>query len=47
MPEDNPGSLSAQEYWDVVAYILAQSGLNPAGRPVGLETAGSIAVAPR
>lgn len=47
MPEDNPGSLSEQEYWDVVAYILAQSGLNPEGLPVGPETAGSIAVAPQ
>jgi mono/diheme cytochrome c family protein len=44
MPEDNPGSLSEQEYWDVVAHILAQSGLNPEGLPVGPETAGSIPV---
>ncbi|MER3405965.1 MAG: cytochrome C, partial [Chloroflexota bacterium] len=44
MPENNPGSLSEQEYWDVVAYILAQSGLNPEGLPVGPDTAGSIPV---
>lgn len=42
MPKNNPGSLSTQEYYDVVAYILSQAGLLPSGQTVNGMTAGSI-----
>jgi cytochrome c len=42
MPGDDPGSLSSQEYYDVVAYLLAQNGLNPSGQPVNPSTAPNI-----
>src|SRR5438105_1778254 len=34
MPNDDPGSLSSQQYYDVLAYILDQNGMNPSGQPV-------------
>ena len=42
MPPDPPGSLSTQDYYDVVAYMLSQAGLLPAGQTVNGTTAGSI-----
>lgn len=48
MPEDNPGSLSARQYVDVLAYFLRQSGL-PAGAaelPADVGALGGIIIRP-
>ena len=42
MPEDNPGVLSEQEYFDIIAFMLAFTGQNPEGLPVDAETAPDI-----
>jgi mono/diheme cytochrome c family protein len=42
MPADEPGSLSSQQYYDVLAYLLDQNGLNPSGEPVNSSTAANI-----
>jgi hypothetical protein len=42
MPQGNPGSLSAQQYSDVVAYVLSQAGLLQAGQIVNSTTAPTI-----
>jgi len=38
MPLTNPGGLSEQEYYDVVAFLLDLNGLNPDGVPVDVST---------
>ena len=43
MPSDTPGTLAPEEYWDVVAYLLTQSGINGGDAPLGPDTAASIA----
>lgn len=40
MPEDAPGSLSREEYYDVVALLLDLNGLNPEGSMIDAEAAG-------
>jgi mono/diheme cytochrome c family protein len=42
MPGDDPGSLSSQQYYDVVAYLLDKNGQNPTGQPVNQSTAANI-----
>src|SRR5881227_2759887 len=42
MPNDDPGSLSSREYYDVLAYILDQNDMNPSGQPVNQSTAADI-----
>lgn len=42
MPPVAPGSLSDQQYWDVVAYLLAAEALLPGDALVGPETADEI-----
>ena len=42
MPQGNPGALSAQEYYDVVAYILSQAGLLQPGQTINGMTAPTI-----
>ena len=42
MPSETPGSLSQEEYWDVVAFLLAQNGVGAGDVPLGPETAASI-----
>ena len=42
MPNDDPGSLSSQEYYDVLAYLLDQNGMNPSGQAVNSSTAANI-----
>ncbi len=44
MPNDAPGSLPEQEYWDVVAHMLAAQNLLPAETVVNEETAGEIRI---
>jgi mono/diheme cytochrome c family protein len=39
MPSESPGSLTPDEYWDVVAFLLAQSGIGAGDAPLGPETA--------
>ena len=41
MPSDTPGSLPEQDYWDVLAYILHQQGLDH-DVELGPDTAGAI-----
>ena len=35
MPSDAPGSLSVQQYWDVIAYLLDENDLLPADTVLG------------
>ncbi|MBI2155076.1 MAG: cytochrome c [Candidatus Rokubacteria bacterium] len=42
MPHDAPGTLKEQEYWDIVAHVLAAAGVVRAGPPVGPDTAAGI-----
>jgi mono/diheme cytochrome c family protein len=39
MPQDRPGSLSPQQYIDVVAYILQLNGLQPGNRELAPDMA--------
>jgi mono/diheme cytochrome c family protein len=38
MPFDSPGSLSEQQYWDVIAYLLDENQLLPEGTVLGPDT---------
>jgi cytochrome c len=38
MPDDDPGSLSEREYYDVVAFVLQANGLNPNGITLSAST---------
>ena len=38
MPFDAPGSLTEQQYWDAVAYLLDENELLPAGTVLGPDT---------
>jgi mono/diheme cytochrome c family protein len=38
MPFDSPGSLSEQQYWDTIAYLLDENQLLPEGTVLGPET---------
>jgi S-disulfanyl-L-cysteine oxidoreductase SoxD len=38
MPFDAPGSLSEQQYWDAVAYLLDENELLPAETVLGPDT---------
>ncbi|MCC6176818.1 MAG: cytochrome c [Chloroflexi bacterium] len=42
MPFDNPGSLTDQQYWDVIAWLLTQQGITDGDTPLGPDTAASI-----
>lgn len=44
MPQDNPGSLTPEEYWNVVAYILNLNGVQPDNDPLGPETAATVSL---
>ena len=44
MPGDNPGALSTQEYFDVIAYLLAQNEWNQEGLPVDGATLDRISL---
>ncbi len=45
MPLSRPGSLSRQEYWAVVAYLLQQNGVEPDGQALSEETAARLRLA--
>ncbi len=42
MPNDNPGSLSDQEYYDVIAFLLDANELNPEGAMVDADSVDDI-----
>ena len=44
MPDDNPGILSDQEYYDVVAFLLDWNSQNPDGIPLDASTAADVAL---
>jgi cytochrome c len=46
MPGDDPGSLSQQQVYDVLAYILSENGLNPGGLVVDQSSAANISLNP-
>lgn len=45
MPHDAPGTLKEQEYWDILAHVLAAAGFVSGGLPVGPDTAERIRLA--
>jgi hypothetical protein len=42
MPSETPGSLTQEEYWDVIAFLLTQNGISGGETLLGPETAASI-----
>lgn len=44
MPFDNPGSLKAEEYWDILAFILDANRLLPPDTDLGPDNAASIRI---
>jgi mono/diheme cytochrome c family protein len=44
MPQDQPGSLPPPQYWDVIAWLLAENGLSGPGQPLGPATAASVSL---
>jgi mono/diheme cytochrome c family protein len=44
MPNDEPGSLPAQDYWNVLAWLLAQNNLSSPGEPLGPATAAGVSM---
>lgn len=46
MPNDDPGSLQDQQYYDVLAFLLARNNFNPGGLPVDATTVEGIGLVP-
>ncbi len=44
MPFDNPGSLKAEEYWVILAFILDANRLLPPDTVLGPDNAASIRI---
>ncbi len=44
MPFDKPGELAADDYWAVVAYLLAERGTPPGSAGLNAKNAGSVPV---
>ena len=44
MPQNAPGSLPEQDYWDVVAFLLISNGFIQEGTTVGPGTAGGLKI---
>jgi mono/diheme cytochrome c family protein len=42
MPSETPGSLTQEEYWDVIAFLLANNGIGTGDAPLGPDTAAAI-----
>jgi mono/diheme cytochrome c family protein len=42
MPADAPGTLSSDEYWAVIAYLLQQNGYNPSEQALNPVTATDV-----
>lgn len=47
MPQDEPGSLSSEQYWNVLAWMLAQNNLSDPSAPLGPATAAGISLSRR
>lgn len=47
MPQDLPGSLAPEDYWAILAWLLAENGISGPGEPLGPATARGIALARR
>ncbi len=45
MPDDNPGSLPEQNYWDAMAFILTKQGINGGLAPLSPDSAAAIPLA--
>jgi len=45
MPDDNPGSLPEQDYWDAMAFILTKQGVTGGAEPLTPDNAASIPLA--
>lgn len=45
MPQNAPGSLKEQEYWDILAHLLSETGFLPSGVRLGPETLDGIRLA--
>ena len=46
MPNDTPGSLKAEEYWDILAYILDANKLLPPNTTLGPDNAANMNLKP-
>ncbi len=46
MPQNNPGTLTAEEYWDIVAFVLDSNKLLPPDTVLGPNNAGGIRLTP-
>ncbi len=44
MPYDDPGTLSEQQYWDAIAFILTQKGVLGSDAPLGPDNAKDVPV---
>ena len=44
MPQDQPGSLSSEEYWNVLAWLFAQNGISGPGAPLNAATASGVSM---
>lgn len=44
MPLNNPGSLSREQYWNVVAFLLQRNGIEPDEQPLNEETAQKVSL---
>lgn len=44
MPQDNPGSLSTDQYYAVTAYLLSVNGVGTGGQALGPGTAGGVSL---
>jgi len=47
MPQDEPGSLTSEQYWNVTAWLLAQNNVSEEGAPLGPDTAPAITLGRR
>ena len=45
MPQNAPGSLKEEEYWDILAHVLSVAGIAAPRVPLGPETAESVRLA--
>lgn len=45
MPADQPASLSAEDYWNVIAYLLSSNGMRVNGQPLDQNQSASMSLA--
>ncbi len=44
MPQDQPGSLTSDQYWSVLAWLFDQNGISGPGDPLNSATASSVSL---